>query len=104
LRLTSAGLDGIGTLPNHGGNGTAVHVLDQAGVEGLVLEVGIVLLEVGLAGSDQLDGDELEAAVLEAGDDGTDEATLDAIRLDGDEGLLAGVGHFGGGSVCWKGR
>ncbi len=35
-----------------------------------------MLLKVLLAGSDELDGSELEAAVLEALDDGTDEATL----------------------------
>jgi hypothetical protein len=35
-----------------------------------------VLLEVLLAGGDELDGSELEAAVLEAGDDGANEATL----------------------------
>ena len=35
-----------------------------------------MLLEVLLGGSDELDGGELEATVLEAGDDGTDEATL----------------------------
>lgn len=35
-----------------------------------------MLLEVLLGGSDELDGGELEAAVLEAGDDGTNEAAL----------------------------
>ena len=35
-----------------------------------------MLLEVLLGGSNELDGCELEAAVLEAGDDGADEATL----------------------------
>ena len=35
-----------------------------------------MLLEVLLGGSDHLDARELEAAVLEAGDDGADEATL----------------------------
>jgi hypothetical protein len=35
-----------------------------------------VLLEVLLGGSDELDASELEAAVLEAGDDGTNEAAL----------------------------
>ena len=35
-----------------------------------------MLLEVLLGGSDHLDGRQLEAAVLEAGDDGADEATL----------------------------
>lgn len=44
--------------------------------EGLVAQVGIVLLEVLLGGSDKLDGSELEAAVLEAGDDVANEATL----------------------------
>jgi hypothetical protein len=60
-----------------------------------------VLLEVLLGGGDELDGGELEAAALEAGDDGADEAALgivsyvpkdgrhlaylDAIRLDRNE-------------------
>jgi hypothetical protein len=35
-----------------------------------------VLLEVGLAGRAELDSSELEAAVLEAGDDGANESTL----------------------------
>lgn len=35
-----------------------------------------MLLEVLLGGSDELDGRELEATVLEAGDDRTDEAAL----------------------------
>lgn len=35
-----------------------------------------VLLEVLLAGGGELDGNELEATVLKAGDDGTDQATL----------------------------
>lgn len=35
-----------------------------------------MLLEVLLGGCDELDGDELETAVLEAGDDGADESAL----------------------------
>lgn len=35
-----------------------------------------MLLEVLLAWGDELDGNELEATVLEARDDGTDQATL----------------------------
>jgi hypothetical protein len=35
-----------------------------------------VLLEVLLAGADELKGDKLEAAVLEARDDGANESTL----------------------------
>lgn len=60
---------------------------NQTGEEGLVGQVGVVLLEVLLGGSGELDGSELEAAALEAGDDGADKATLS-------HGGLAGVGIF----------
>ena len=53
-----------------------VHTGNQTGEEGLASEVLVVLLEVLLAGLDELDGSELEAAALEALDDGTNEATL----------------------------
>lgn len=58
---------------------------NKTGEERLVLEVCVVLLEVLFAGGNELDGDELEAAVLEALDDGADDAALDAVGLDGDE-------------------
>jgi hypothetical protein len=51
--------------------------LDQAGEEGLAGEIGVVLLEVLLAGSGHLDANKLESTLLEAGDDGADQATLD---------------------------
>ena len=38
-----------------------------------------MLLEVLLGGGDELDGGELEAAVLEAGDDGADQAALGGV-------------------------
>ena len=78
-RLTTAGLDGITALPDHGADGARVHVLNQTREEGLASEVGIcewsesignlyngsrgrtVLLEVLLAGGDELDGGKLEA-------------------------------------------
>ena len=49
---------------------------DEALEEALAGEVGVVLLEVLLAGGGQLHGNELEAAVLEARDDGANESTL----------------------------
>jgi hypothetical protein len=49
---------------------------DQSGEEGLAGKVGVVLLEVLLSGADELDGSKLEAAVLEAGDDGANQAAL----------------------------
>ena len=52
------------------------HTGNQTGEEGLAGQVGIVLLQVLLGGSHKLDGGELEAAVLEAGDDGADQAAL----------------------------
>lgn len=66
---------------------------DQTGEEGLAGKVGVVLLKVLLSGSAELDGSELEAAVLEAGDDGTNEATL---------GGGSKVSHAvcGGGGAC----
>lgn len=60
---------------------------NQTGEEGLVGQVGIVLLEVLLGGSGELEGSKLEAAVLETRDDGADKATLAQDRL-------AGVGIF----------
>lgn len=50
---------------------------NESGEEGLVAQVLVVLLEVLLGGSDELDGRELEATVLEARDDGSDQATLE---------------------------
>jgi hypothetical protein len=50
---------------------------DEALEEALAGEVGVVLLEVILAGGGELQGNELEATVLEARDDGTNEATLE---------------------------
>lgn len=44
--------------------------------EGLSGEVSVVLLEELLAGGGELHGNELEATVLEAGDDGANESTL----------------------------
>jgi hypothetical protein len=57
------------------------HTLNQAGEEGLASKVGVVLLEVLLAGSGHLDANKLESTLLEAGDDGTDQATLDTWAM-----------------------
>ena len=51
-----------------------------------------MLLEVLLAGSDELQGDKLVATLLEAGNDIANEATLDAIRLDGNEAVDLSIG------------
>lgn len=98
----TASLDGVKSLPDHGDDGAGGHVLDQTGEEGLALEIGVVcgqgsaparrcdaialsgrhtLLEVLLGGVDELEGDQLVAALLEAGDDLADEVALNAVRL-----------------------
>lgn len=79
----TAGLDGVTALPDHGADGAGGHVGDETREEGLAGEVGVVGLEVFLGGGDELDGRELEAAVLEALDDGADQAAL--------EGCVRGV-------------
>ena len=79
--LTTAGLDDLTALPDHGSNGTAQHVWtqmlafesqvphnisrvltgDEGRVERLASKVLVVLLEVLLGGSDELDGSKLKA-------------------------------------------
>ena len=109
--LTAASLDGITALPDHGDDGAGVHVcclnqyrsgftrigcrtLNEASEEGLVLEVGIVGLEVVLAGGGELDGGKLVPALLKALDDGANESTLDTVGLDSDEATPVSVGSF----------
>jgi len=50
----------------------------------LYLQLSVVIHEEVLVGHEQLEADELEAAVLEAGDDATHEAALHPVRLDHD--------------------
>jgi hypothetical protein len=54
-------LDGVTSLPDHTDDGARVHVADETGEEGLGREVGVVLLEVVLAGGSHLQADELES-------------------------------------------
>lgn len=63
---------------------TAYHVLDEASEERLAGEVLVVGLEELSAGLVQLESGELEALLLEAAEDLSDEAALHAVRLDHD--------------------
>jgi len=78
-------LHDITALPYHGGDGAATHVGNKTLEERLLAEVGVVVLKVLLGGSDKLDCDQLEASLLEAADDLTNESTLDTVGLDSDE-------------------
>mmetsp|Transcript_17593 Transcript_17593/g.44457 ORF Transcript_17593/g.44457 Transcript_17593/m.44457 type:complete len:206 (-) Transcript_17593:96-713(-) len=75
-------------LPYHGNDGARGHVAEEGGEEGLLDEVLVVLLEELLISLHHLEGHELEPLLLKPLDDVTDEAALDSVRLDHDEGLL----------------
>lgn len=79
--MTGSTPPGTGARAYHGHQGTRGQELHQAGEEGAGLVLGVVLLG-GLAGHNQvLQADQLEAALLEAGDDLTDQTALDAVGL-----------------------
>jgi len=84
----AAGEDGVVTLPDHSADGAGGHVLDETREESLAGEVSVMLLHVGLSWGAELHGDELEALLLEALEDGANESSLDTVRLDHDEGSL----------------
>ena len=79
-------------LPHHSTDGAAGHVGDQSTEETLAGEVGVVLLQVFHGGLHHLHGDQLETLLLKARDNLANQATLDAVRLDHDEGSLSGHG------------
>lgn len=74
-------LDNVLTLPDGSEDGARAHVGEETGEETLGLEVLVVLTEESLGGLGELDGNKLEAALLEAGEDGGNEAALDSVRL-----------------------
>ncbi len=49
-----------------------------------------MLFEMSLAWGDEFQGDKLEAALFETGDDGANKSALDAIGLDHDVGAFSG--------------
>ena len=102
---STALLDNVLALPNHSDYWTRGHVLDQAGEEGLALEVLVVLFEVVLTGLDQLHGHKLIATILKTLDDLTDQTALDAVRLDHDVRLFVrhvGQKRVGKKGMAWK--
>ena len=74
----ATGLDHIQTLPHHGHHGAGVHVVHESGEEGAGGQISVVLLQQLLGGPGELQGDQLEALLLEALDDLADEPALDA--------------------------
>ena len=92
----AAGLDDLLPLPDHAHDGSGAHVVDKVAEEGLAGQIGVVLLGVRLLDRHHLHGAEVESLLLEAGDDLTDEAALDAVGLDHDVSLL----HLSVCEVC----
>ena len=76
----------------HGADRAAGHVGDQTAEESLAGEVSVVLLQVLHGGLHHLHGDQLETLLLKARDNLSNQATLDAVGLDHDEGPLGGHG------------
>jgi len=77
----TARFDGVKALPNHGDDRARSHVLDQTREERPVLQVLVVLLEVLGRSVNELEGNELEATLLETADDVSDETAVDAVGL-----------------------
>ncbi len=77
----AASLDNRLSRPDHGDNGAALHVRDQAGKKALALQVLVMLLQQGLSGLDHLQAQQLEAARFEALHNLTDKSALDTVRL-----------------------
>lgn len=63
-------------------------VLDEGGEERSGLEIIVMFGGEILSGVDQLEANELESLLLEARDDIGDQATVDTVGLDGNEGSL----------------
>ena len=76
----------------HGADRAASHVGDEATEESLAGEVSVVLLQVLHRGLHHLHGNQLEPLLLKARDNLANQATLDTIGLDHDEGPLGSHG------------
>src|SRR3954468_397260 len=75
-------LDDLLALPHHADDGARTHVADETGEEGLLFQVGVVILEKLGRRVGDLDGQELVTLLLEALDDFADQAAFNAVRLD----------------------
>ena len=85
--LTSNG-NNVVTLPHHSNDSRGAHETSEAGVETLTLVLSVVLLQEGHGGNEHLQTHELEALLLEAGNNLTNVSTLDSIGLNSKESSL----------------
>merc|ERR1719481_1869591 len=88
----ASSFDSVQTLPNHSAHWSTGHIGHQTAEEALAGQVSIVLFQMFHRGRHQLHGHQLESLLLEPRDNFTDKSTLDAIRLDHNEGPLGDHG------------
>lgn len=81
-------LDNALSFPYHGKHGTGAEEVAQSIEERPFLEIMVVLLGELLGWNHQLDGNKLVSFSLKSGHYLRNEASLDAVRLDGDEGAF----------------
>merc|ERR1719354_163584 len=94
------------SLPYHGNNWSAAHVLDQTWEETFAFQVSVVVLKVFLAGSHHFHGCHFEAFIFESLDDLANESTLYSVWFDSNEGSFVGhfcLGHIRFGRIQWEG-
>lgn len=72
------------TFPNHANDGAWQHVVDESREKGSSLEIGVVLFKEFLGGLNHLEGSEVVSSLFEAGDDFSNESSLDTVRLNHD--------------------
>lgn len=89
----SSGEDDVGAFPDHLDDWAHSHVGQKSREERLLGEISVVLLELVLSRLGHLEANQLEALLLESGDDLSDQTSLDAIRLDHDESSFV-FAHF----------
>lgn len=86
---SAASLDDVLALPNCSNHRARAHVLEKTREERLRLEVLIVLAEKLLRRLGHLEGNKLVATRLKTSQNLRNESSLDAVRLNHDEGLLS---------------
>ena len=78
----SSSLDDVFALPDHTDNRSTGKEVSEAVKERFARQIRIVPLSKLLGWMHHLHGDQEETSTFESVDDGADETTLDAIRLD----------------------
>lgn len=82
----TTGLNSVFAFENDANDGTGSHVLDKTGEELLALEIGVVLFKVLFGSVNHFESCDLVTTVFETSNDGANEVTLHAVRLDHDVG------------------